>query len=326
MRWLLPCLVLLLTAPLSAQAEELAERAKIRERVMALVEADAFDEIERLAATWREEETRTSSGLWRLTVMHWALEGTFWVEGPDDPRRAVLEDRLERWAEAAPSSSTRIVAEGYLLHRIAWAVRGNGFANTVSRPAWQGFREWTAKAINHLEANRHLAVNDPAWWALMVEVHLAAGTSRLIFDRFVAEALERHPRYYQLHFHALFYYTPRWYGSPSELDERARISVEATRETDGAGLYARSYWYLWQVGERRDFFERHPVDWPLMRAGIYDVVDVYPADWNLSTFAYFACEMQDRRTYDDLLARMTGKPEARIQVSGNMYQVCRLGE
>ncbi len=57
-----------------AAGGELEVRKEIKERVERLFMAEQFDELEHLANEYRENKSRTPSGIWKLTNFYYGFE------------------------------------------------------------------------------------------------------------------------------------------------------------------------------------------------------------------------------------------------------------
>jgi hypothetical protein len=131
---------------------------ELTEIVTKAYKAEDFPALDKLATKLRTEKSRTPSGLWNLSVFYSNLN--FAIAENDEKNTeaqwATIEGKLNRWVAAFPQSATAPIAlaKAQALH--AWALRGNGFASTVTPRGWEGFAKHMAVARNTLEANKKI--------------------------------------------------------------------------------------------------------------------------------------------------------------------------
>ena len=207
----------------------------------------------RAAEALRADYARIDEGVGKREALapverRWFLEslddGSY---GPDDD--AVLVHGLARGdlsaffdanrAEIASAVATRGWIDPWLRLYIsgekaiddAWDARGIRYANKVTGPGWEGFRESLAAARRDLTASWKARGDRPEAAGAMVEVAMAApepGESpRLWFDRSIGARLDYKPAYWSL-MNAL---RTRWGSDASALPGFARACA-ATRRFD----------------------------------------------------------------------------------------------
>jgi outer membrane protein assembly factor BamD (BamD/ComL family) len=98
---------------------------------------EKFDELDRMAAEYRGEESRFPGGEWKLREFYGALDAPQLTDKDSADHIA----HLERWMQVRPESITARVALATNLHRWAWVARGNGMAETVTAEGWRLFNE-----------------------------------------------------------------------------------------------------------------------------------------------------------------------------------------
>lgn len=321
---LLLAAVALAAAPwIAAHAGELEDRAATQRHVSALFQAEDFDELDRLAEDFRVAERRTDSGLWKLTMYYTGLYVPH--EGPvDEAFYRSVEDKFLRWARRNPRSTVAHIGYASALVEHAWFFRGSSWARDVPEEAWKPFYEYLAKARRYLRAHEEDAAADPQWYFVMLVVAKGEGWPLDRFLALVEDGTARHPYFYEIYFRAIDYLLPKWHGDKAMIEGFAQLAVEKTREGEGAGMYARIYWYASQVQYGTKLFTGTEVVWDRMAAGIDDVLARYPDQWNINNFAHFACLARDREKAAALLARIEGAPiEPAWANNLATYKVCR---
>lgn len=315
--WFAICLL-----PGSAFAGELEERVELKRYVASLFQAEEFAELDRLAEKFRKEESRTGSGLWKLTLFYGGLylprEAGFGHEAYE-----ALEGKYLRWAEQNPESTVAHIGFANTLVDHAWVFRGTGWASEVPRDAWKPFREYLAKARLYLRDHKQAKL-DPQWYYVMLVVAKGESWPRPAFQKLVDEGIGRHPYYYEIYFVAIDYLLPKWHGDRARIEEFANFAVEKTQEKEGIGMYARVYWYASQIQYGTELFTGTQVVWKKMSAGIDDVLARYPDQWNINNFAHFACLARDRRKTAELTVRIKDGPILYAwQNKRESYEKCR---
>jgi hypothetical protein len=291
----------------SKAATELEEREAVHRTVqIALLNSD-FRTLEQMSQKFREEKSRTLSGLWKLTLFYAGVDSAakkFATLQPGSLSFDEFENRTAKWAEQYPGSATARISHSVVLLGHGWAFRGSGYADTVKPEAWAPFRKYVQLARDNLEKYKSVAVHDPRWYETMLEIARLQQWERREFDLLVKEALDREPLFYQTYFQALAYLLPKWHGDIGEIERFAQAAVKRTSKEEGTGMYARIYWYASQTQFDNDLFRDSMAVWPRMKAGFEDVIAKYPDAWNVNNYAKFACLAQDKAKTRELLPRI----------------------
>lgn len=266
-----------------------------------------FDELERVADESRKNNVTISDGQPKLAAIYGGVAGCLSSGCYNRLSEAQWQDRYQlllEWRKKAPQSVTAEIALASFFIEHAWAIRGQGYANTVRSEAWPGFHESMEIALKHLEGATPAAKNDPGWYAAMLAVGVAQGWKIERFEHIYKKGTEKYPLYLPLYFKASSYFAPRWYGAPATLRAFIEKSVAATRSQLGETLYARLNWSLWT----QEMFKNGQADWPRMKTGFERIVADYPDPWNVNNFAKFACLAGDRATIISLLDKIGDRP------------------
>lgn len=322
----LPMIVAVVVALLAAGragGEEFAERTAIRREVSAAMEAGQFAKLDALAARYRTSKSRTSSGLWHLTLFYVGISGVLDAEADFTEYWQNVERALGKWVADAPDSPTARLAYASMLVRHGWSYRGSGYANTVTPENLRKFDQYLAQARRYLEENKRVASADPYWYELMAIIAYAQSWPEAAFASLIAEGLRKEPLFYQTYFAAIDYYAPKWGGSATAIENFARDALERTKAVEGYGMYARIYWYASQTQYGDGLFSESKVDWVAMKKGIDDVLAKYPDGWNINNFARFACLARDKAKTAELMARIDGAPLMAAWGAPAVFQRCK---
>lgn len=298
-RWSL-LLLALLGLPISAGAY--SEREVVQDEVAALLTARDYTALDALVVRYEQGE-RTASGMWKLTSFDRGIAATMGHTATDDPAWEAVDRSLKEWIAHSPQSAAARLAFARALLTRAWAYRGTGFADTVEQEDLAAFKQLVEQARVYLLEHEPVAGLNPLWYQMMLEVGKSQDWPQQQYLEMSDAGLDRFPGYYQLYFQVAGNFLPQWGGSLSAIEDFARAAVKRTEATEGATLYARIYWLVYQTALGKTIFTQSKVDWPLMRRGIEDILDKYPDQWNINNFAKFACLARD----SELTIRLTSK-------------------
>lgn len=318
-------IVALMSAGPAFAVGELEERAIISTLTQRAFLLEDFSKLEEVSRVYRDKKSRTSSGLWKLSLFYGGIEDGMYALTWRKEREAAfreLESKTRRWAQRYPNSPSAHIAHSMALIRHAWAIRGDGFASTVEPEAWAPFLDYIALARQNLEIHKSAAATDPRWYATMLTVARTEGWERDRFDRLLDEALGREPLFYETYFAALEYLLPKWHGGTREIEAFVRAAVRRTSDEEGRGMYARIYWYASQTEFGSQLFTKSLVAWSRMKGGFEDVVARYPDAWNLNNYARFACLAKDKRKARELLKRTAAEIVAEAWQPSGLREHC----
>lgn len=319
--WILSALFLMSCS--TAFSSELSDRAHIKLVVAKSFFSADFAQLENMAKEFRDNQTRTSSGLWKLTFFYRASSVVSDRDTDDHEYWERVYQIADSWVSKYPESPTPQIFRALVALEHAWAFRGSGYAHTVKPENWKPFREKIAEAKKILLDNKKLADVDPHWYVAMATVARAEGWPKPSFVLLIDEALRKEPLYYQTYFAAINYFSPNWHGDSQHVEEFAKSALEYTKDKEGMGMYTRIYWAASQSHYGTALFTRSTAVWEKMRAGVDDILDRYPDQWNINNFAMFACLAGDKDTTLRLIGMIEGKPILSAWGDARRYQACR---
>jgi hypothetical protein len=299
---LIASLVLCLT-PTGATATETLQAVKnIQSEVFQALANEQFAKINAMADNLSESRERLPDGRWKLSFVTHGLTGD--IPKRDASAWGARLQLMDRWIAATPGNPTPYIAKAQVLLAYAWDARGNGYANTVKEEDWPIFRQRIAQARDTLEKSEKISKRSPLWYEKMQDIAKAQSWPEEDFVRLFREGAAKEPANYILYFKAADYLLPRWHGSARQLADFVNSAVAATEKKEGQTLYTRIYWSLLWALEDRTFSPGY-ADWPRMRQGFEDIVRVYPDNWNLNAYTYYACMAQDWQTARIIGAKLT---------------------
>ena len=289
----------------SASADEMAERKAIDETVYQLLANENFEELEKIATSYLASDARTSSGLWKIGLYDGAIIDAFHCRCTDEKFWNRAEESMKRWTARYPNSLNAHLAYAHMLLERAWSIRGWGYTNTVDPADWKPFHELVEKTRLYVHEHEEIGISDPRWNNLIVDIANIQGIPEVEFTALANAALNRHPDYYPTYFDIMVHYEPKWGGSAAAIEKFARESVARSHSIEGAGMYARIYWYASQSLYGNDLFRSSSVDWLEMKRGIDDVLRAFPDQWNINNFAKFACIARDKEKTKELIGQIS---------------------
>jgi len=308
----------------TSTANELQDRRDINNQIKKLVLNNNFSRLEDIAKRFREKESRTSSGLWMLTLYYGAVEEIIPYKEKDPLLWSSLVQKADLWIEKYPESPTPYIAKSIILKKEAWSIRGTQYAKTVKPEAWEPFYKKIDESKAVLIKNKKISSQDPHWYVVMTDIATIQSWNEEKFEELIQEGLNKNQYYFQLYFDIMAYYTPKWHGSAEKIEAFANSAVERTKSKEGAGMYARIYWAASQSQFQGQLFQNSDVRWDVMSKGIDDVLEKYPDQWNINNFALFSCLVKDKEKTRKLIS-MIKEPAIKSGWLGNIqyYQYCK---
>jgi hypothetical protein len=309
-----------------AHASETQDRAAINAEVNAAFERSDFAAIEARYAHAVSGRGRLASGVFVSGRIVRELDplaptGVSVPKGADAYFQPI-EDKARAWTARYPKSviAAIVLSQAYRAH--GWAYRGGGYANSVSKEDFARFKEYVDLAQEALLARADTGKADPNWHWQVLEVARLQGWPDEKYFAFADAALDAFPGYYDIYFELSNRLVPQWGGSLEELADFAEHAAERTKATEGRAMYARIYWYVYDMlGAER--LKRGELDWPKIRAGFDDMVKRYPDPWNLNFFARIACDAGDQATTRRILALVGDKIEPAAWANRGAYSRCK---
>lgn len=282
------------TAPPTQEMADRQER-RFQKQVEALLVAENFDDLDRMADGFRREKTRLPGGGWRLRQFYGLLDAPQLTDKDTIDHLA----HLANWMQKRPESITARVAMATSLTRWAWVARGNGRINTVSADGIRLFTERAQKAQQILEGSRDLHQMCPQWYAEMMTVGLALNfTERQMRETF-ERGIQFEPEYHSLYQEFANYLLPKWDGQPGDAARLAKKSADKLGGSEGDILYWEMAGTMIRRGSRNADANGNAsvkdVDWPRIQQGYTASIAKYgPTSKALNELAFLAYIYRDR--------------------------------
>lgn len=299
---------------------ELQTREKLKFKILQLFQDQKFEELDQLALRYQNNNERTKSGLWKLTIFYDAFNAYEHVK--DEVFWQYYFDTVDKWVALTDSSTAHLV-KAQLYRSYAWSIRGGGYASSVPKEAWKPFKKNLAIANDYLDSHKEVAAANPQWYTVKLDILTGLGKDVDTVNQVFNEGVTKFPYYYQIYFNALRYLTPKWHGDAQKIEVFANKAVDITQDIEGMGMYARIYWSASQEQYDERLFYQSDVVWKKMRQGIFDVLDKYPDQWNIQNFAYFSCLANDKKTTRKLMKQVQKPIIMEAWKNENVYNKCK---
>lgn len=207
---------------------------------------------------------------------------------------------IAAWRKVAPESQFLLLAEAHLAWATAWNARGSGYANTVSREAWELFAIRLQEAEQILLKAPPSLKDSPAWHLTLLGVALDANNRvatnpEAVFDA----AVKRWPtyaRFYQLRVGRM---VPKWGGSWAQVEAFIRAASRLQPASEGKSLYARLYASL---GGKAPY--ESSADWEMLKASFEDAIARFPDPKYKNLYASYACLAKDKAAFGEAMGKM----------------------
>lgn len=302
---------------------ELQARNEIKKETVDLFMQENFNELDRLSTEYRESGVRTPSGLWKLSIFYRGIDGLARAKSNYRPDFDMLLGKVDRWVASSPNSPSAYIAKGIILTHVAWSIRGTSSAYKVKKRNWKPFREKAREAYRYLLSVKQKADVDPSWYEVSVKIMTAFENNISKVMSVANEGLNKFPYYHELYFTTVLYLTPKWYGDDAYIEEFALKAVQRTREKARMSMYARIYWYVDYNNYHGKLFSNSDVNWDKMRNGFEDMIEDYPAQYNIQKFAYYACLAKDKLTAQRIFDKINEPVLMIIWLRQRNYEHCR---
>lgn len=281
------------------------ERITFQMETGQLLEAQKYEDLDKLAESLRNGRERFSTGEWKL---YWFYTGTDRGAAELDKRffgraREVLDD----WKTVRPDSSAARVAWAMYVYDRAW----DG-TKIYTRPGGSSTLDETdlrplVECWNDLQALRSKGKLDAEGYAVLLRYCCPLGKPRSEADALIREIAQEEPDYDPAYVAMGHYLLPHWYGAKGELEEFAGKVADDRATTAGNVVYARIARQL-NVG----YLVHHTkFSGVRIREGFLALQDAFPGSMeNLNFACYYACNTGDRDAARTLFQRIGVRQDA----------------
>jgi hypothetical protein len=240
--------------------------------------------------------------------------------------------RVQRWWQLYPQSTTAWIAEALISYQQAWALRGNGAFNTldeIKRAQFAGYLDYADELLAQPALKN---TTDPM--SASLAVHIAASYDGLgpKLVQAVARSVTLFPTYTQVYLEAAKYQLADWGGSLANYEAYVQKAVAdevvATKKTRaGHALYAKLYAYLGGGVSRPyglNLFTSTMANWSHLRDGFAYILRQWPNAPYAQPYAFMACMQGDRAAYAEARSYLKSSPLPDIwQGDVDYYAACQ---
>jgi hypothetical protein len=291
-----------------ASMDEQALRFYMMQCSNILLANESFSALDSTIAYLRINKIRTPSGMWLQSLYYAGIEeylGNVSIE----PGLTQTEESLQNWIAASSDPDTAHLAMAKLMLDKAFRYRGTGYAAEVSEENFKLFYKQISLTKKYLLQHEDISTRDPQWFLLMLVVtRVEENSSDEMHRSYFDKAVKLYPDYYPVLFTAAENYLPKWGGSKESYDEFARYAAGKISAGQAKAIYARIYWsnICSQCGDRDlpDWREH----WRDLKSGFDEIIEQYPEQWNINSYAHIACAAYDKDKALELLQKIKAKP------------------
>lgn len=135
-------------------------------------------------------------------------------------------------AKADVPGALRVYARADCLINLAWAARGTGWADSVTREGWRIMRERLSEARNVLTAGAITYPQEKRLPTLMLTVELGQGGDIPAMDAWFHKAIALDPGYFRAYSKKMYFLQPKWHGTPRDVVNFGRECLATGRWDD----------------------------------------------------------------------------------------------
>jgi len=285
---------------------ELPEDQAIRNQARAAFLAGEFDRLDAWADDYLTSRSRTASGNWKLLLFYstFGYHPNFLYPDYDDATLATMAAQVQRWIEARPHSRAARIVMGMALMDRAWLCRGRDALPRISLECWATYFKYKKQSFDYLASVRHVAADDPHWYAAMLEAMLPEGPKLGDPEAMAKEAAGKFGDYGGIYEPIVLINAPLFGARQETLDDLIEKTADAVGGTEGDIVYARFYLIVAERITRDCTFGRTRANWARLDAGFKAVIERYPTERYRNAYALFACLAQDKRRIRNLTPRV----------------------
>lgn len=253
-----------------------------------------FAQLEQEAEKARTSKAQLTGAVSKLSGLY---EGVASPPGEDHSTEADWDAHLaslKKWTAAYPESTTARVALANAYVAYAWAARGVGYSDTVTRSGWKLYGQRIALAKSTLIEAARLKQKCPIWYAVMQSVALSEGWEKSQARELFQHAVEFDPSFLQYYRAYAYFILPKWYGEPGEAEQFAE---EVSQKVTGPEADIIYFEVASEIACQYDLYQS-PVpkmSWEKIKAG-YAAIDQLYGQSNLKAnrFAFMAYLLGDK--------------------------------
>jgi hypothetical protein len=239
-----------------------------------LINYDDFTALEYLAARLRS----------RPSFCPWDARFSLYDKMLDDTARISYrfsdgDEVLANWLAKFPNSETVRLAVAQQHIWRGWEARGTGWANTVSRDAWQVFHENIEQAWQIIQPIADAPDPPAEVFPIVFEIAKTQSWEREEIDPYVQRLMEIHPSYASAHIAMAITLMPRWGGEDDrEPEAYARRISDRIGGKEGDAVYSQIACELRRYHDPNAFMALLGFDMQRVHRGLAYLAEIAPDD------------------------------------------------
>ena len=261
-----------------------------------------FKSLDDLLEKWNTQEARDADGAWKLSGFTYALEYSCYLGSKNWDK---CFERIQYWKTVSPKTAG--LAEAKYWSDYAWNVRGGRYATNIDPYAMKLFSNRMKKAELALMEVNSIKKKNPVWYEIYLGIAIDTKRDYKFIKKVFDESVKGHPTYLPIYSVMSSYWVSPWEGRENwkELDNLINTATAFTFETDSDSNYARLYSKLaYNLKYSESIFQSSFVSWSKMKKSYDTIINKYPSPDNLNTYAFLACQANDKNTFLKLWPRL----------------------
>jgi ankyrin repeat protein len=282
-----------------------------------------FGYLETIVKRLREEKPRYDNGNWQLEYFYDCLSDKTSRMSPQQEEDFM--SRMDAWKSEFPDSLTWRIVLARAYYNRAWALRGSGFAHTVTSKGWEGYHKNMRQAWDVMDGASAIDPKDPEYYCLLAELAMEAPRETASQSRSLVSGLVRaivsskamtpkeeaflagtelEPLYTPLYTMRVRHLLPRWGGSKREMVRFAEESADRTKDLAGEMMYALVASKVTSYEGEEEFLS-YGFSWERIAQGYERFLEDFPqTDFHRTRYAWLACIHRDQTRAAEMLERI----------------------
>lgn len=285
--------------------QEVFLKTDLTRQVNTLLLNREFGELDRLAKTLRDGNQRFPSGRLKEAEFYYGVDRDLKKANVEYFRKRMV--LVDEWISTT-NSETANIASMHLASAYAWAYRGGGYANTVTKESWKKFSDILSGALNKGERLLAEGTQNPLVYAKLIHIYKTRKNNNQYINKLAIEGARLDPYYYGLHEVTLTALLPKWGGSVDEVKTYVqRVHEKYGRIAGKEDVYFRLVLDVFEK-EEESKFPRYKFYWSRVETSFTAYISQYPVtEFHYYSMAKMAGAFGDREGVKKYLSLTSGQ-------------------
>jgi ankyrin repeat protein len=259
-----------------------------------------FRQLDALAETLLREKQRFPSGRMKEAVFYYGVDRDLKKANAEYFRKRML--LIDEWINAT-GSETAHIASMHLAIGYAWAYRGGGYSNTVTKENSKKFISILDTALKKGEHLRYSGTKNISVYAKLISIYKTRRGNNDYIQKLAIEGARIEPYYYGLHKSTITALLPKWGGSREDVKTYIqRTSEKYGRKTDKKDMYFRLVQDVFEKAKEKNF-PFYQFNWRRVKDSFNAYVNLYPVtEKHYHSMAKMAGAFNDRAAVTEYLS------------------------